>query len=297
MFYRIIYQPAINLLLRNLNKLLSPILPTSIRIPPSGVLAVRLSGSRIKFSTNQTNYTSQVLFWRGPSGMAYTSIFEVLVKKCSCFYDIGAHAGYYSLIAAAQNPAMRIVSFEPAPGPFHYLLENISINRFKQRIHPYAIALGHKNGTTEFLEATHHKYKYLRHNLLAISNLVEQKPGRTMKRINVEIVTLDKFTERSRMPLPDLIKMDTEGTEHLILQHARSVIDNKPIIICETLFDRIEADLQDIMKHHGFLFFNHVDGKLRQVESIVRTEDDGVRDCFFVHPDKVDRIREFIETD
>ncbi len=42
----------------------------------------------------------------------------------------------------------------------------------------------------------------------------------------------------------DLIKLDTEGTEHLILKHANIILEKfKPIVICETLYNTIEPEL------------------------------------------------------
>lgn len=294
LIYRIIYHPLINKILRNINKLLAPFLPKSIRIPPSGILTVKLRHTRFKFFTNQTNYTSQILFWKGVYTMEYTSIFESLINKCSCFYDIGSHAGYYSLIAAAQHPKIIAVAFEPASGPFFYLSKNIILNKFSSQIHAYPFAIGHFNGEAEFLEATHHKYQYLKHNLLAIGNLQEEKPGRVMKKVKVQLLTLDAFIAKYNEPYPDIIKMDTEGTEHLILENCPHVLEKRPIIICETLFNKIEDRLEKIMAQRGYLFYNHKGGKLHHVKTIVRSIDDGVRDCFFIPQEKTAMVEEYI---
>jgi FkbM family methyltransferase len=294
LLYAIIYHPFINRVVRNINKALMPLLPSGVRIPPSGTLTIGLKEGSFKFKTNQTNYTTQMVFWKGPYAMEYTAIFEQLIRHCTCFCDIGAHAGYYSLIAATVNPNIRVVSFEPASGPFHYLEENIRINHLEDRVHPYKVALSNANGTTEFLEATHHKYRYLEHNLLAISNLKEYKEGRTMKKVEVPVVTLDKFLHETGEPFPDIIKIDTEGTENLILAESKEVLDRKPIVICETLYDKIESELEEIMGARGYHFYNHVNGKLLQVKSIQRQKDDGVRDCFFVHPAREPLILPFV---
>lgn len=294
LLYAIVYQPTINRILRNVNKALVPFLPKALRIPPSGTMTIHLKDGSFKFKTNQTNYTTQTVFWNGPYAMEYTVIFERLIQHCSCFCDIGAHAGYYSMIAAAVNPDIRVISFEPASGPHHYLEENIAVNHFEDRVHPYRIAIGDSDGTAQFLEATHHKYRYLKHNLLAISNLKEHKTGRTMQTVEVPIATLDNIIRKQNEPLPDIIKIDTEGTENLILANSNEVLSNHPIIICETLFDKIESELEDIMGPRGYHFYNHVNGELRPVKSIKRNSDDGVRDCFFVHPAKESLIQAFV---
>ena len=69
----------------------------------------------------------------------------------------------------------------------------------------------------------------------------------------------------------------------------------KPIIICETLFNTIEPELESIFKLYGYDFYNHTESGLEKVTSIIREKDNGVRNCFFVHPSKYHLIEEFIE--
>jgi FkbM family methyltransferase len=284
--YWFVYLPFVNRVLRNVNRILAPLLPASLRIPPSGVLTVKLKSASFRFATNQTNTTSQLLFWKGPYNIEYTTTFEDLVKKCKCFFDVGAHAGYYSLVAASVNKSCQAVAFEPASGPFHYLEENIRINGLQGRVTAVRAALGGESGTAVFLEVVHSKYKYLKHNLVAVGNLASHQPNRVMKNVQVDVTTLDEFVSRNPSQQPDLIKIDTEGTEHLILAGADRVLLTKPIVISETLFNSNERELESLMARYGYEFFNYKDGKLWQVKSLIREVDDGVHDCFFVHPDK-----------
>jgi len=293
-FYQLIYHPFVNKILRNINKFLSPVLPTFLKIPPSGIITVRLKNAKFSFVTNQTNTTSQLLFWKGPYSIEYTIVFEDLIKNCTCYYDIGAHAGYYSILAATVNPKITAIAFEPATGPFHYLKENIRVNKLEEQVRPYPFAVGNEGGHVEFLEATHTKYTYLKHNLIAVSNLSIDQPGRQMKKVKVAITSLDRFVADQKEPWPDLIKMDTEGTEHLILEGASEVLKRKPIIISETLFKTNEEPLERIMKRNGYQFYNYLDGKLHPVSTLHREKDNGVHDCFFVHPEKFHLISKYL---
>lgn len=292
LFYRFLYHPSINRIVRNLNKVLYPILPAKVQIPPSGIIDVTLKTASFRFSTNQTNTTSQLLFWRGPYQIEYTIIFEQLIKNINCFYDVGAHAGYYSLIAASVNPKIKVIAFEPASGPFHYLQENIALNNFTDRITAEQVALGNEVGKVEFLEVIHSKYSYLQHNLVAVGNLSHEQPNREMKKIPVTVTTLDLFTKDHAMP--DLIKMDTEGTEHFILRGGPDVLKHHPIVIAETLFNTIEGELEDLMRPLGYHFYNYKDGKLHRVNTLRRERDNGVHDCFFVHPEREHLIKSFL---
>ncbi len=108
--------------------------------------------------------------------------------------------------------------------------------------------------------------------------------------------TLDSFVESSNQTTRlDLIKIDTEGTEHLILGNASNVLKkHKPIVICETLFNTIEDELEKIMGGHDYEFYNHTPEGLQKVNTIKRKSDNGIRNCFFVHPDKFHLIEKFI---
>ena len=81
----------------------------------------------------------------------------------------------------------------------------------------------------------------------------------------------------------------------MILEKSVNVLtDMKPIIICETLFDTIEQNLEKLMDSYGYEFYNHDDSGLKKVKTIVRRADDGVRNCFFVHPVKFHLIEEYV---
>jgi FkbM family methyltransferase len=295
-FYRIIYNGRINFVLRNINRLLLPLLPWKIKIPPSGVMNLKgTNGRNLKIKTNQTNYLTYLIFWQGSfHRFEYTDIFIRLIKKVNTFYDIGANIGYYSLLAAIENETIRIVGFEPATGPLFYFRENVRINSFIN-IKVESIALSHKDGEIEFYEIKNNKYKYLEHNLGGESNTGSKTKGRNFVRSKVQTSTLDTYVRLAGERNIDLIKMDTEGTENLILESSDFVLkEMKPIIICETLFNTIEPELEKIMSSYGYEFYNHIQSGLKKVGTIIRNEDDGVSNCFFVHPDKYHLIEEFV---
>ena len=294
--YKAIYHPVINKVLRGINKTMTPILPESIRIPPSGVLTIKnAEGKKLKIKTNQTNYLTKLLFWEGYQNFEYTDIFLELIKKMDVFYDIGANIGYYSLLAEMENPAIKVTAFEPASGPLFYLKENIRLNNFK-KISVEEIALSEKNGEIKFYEIKNGKYTYLEHNLAGESNAGSKTTDRNFVPVQVTTQTFDAYVEQVKEEKIDLIKIDTEGTEHLILKQSHSVLKNfKPIIICETLFNTIESDLEAVFRKYGYDFYNHTEDGLVKVDGIIRKQDNGIRNCFFVHPSKFDQIKEFVK--
>ncbi len=295
LFYKTIYNPAINKVLRNINKVLKPLLCNKIQLPPSGKIRVKNSkGKKLWINTNQTNYLTRLVFWNGYKNFEYTDIFIELIRKIDVFYDIGANIGYYSLLAAMENDQIEVVGFEPASGPLFYFRENVQINDFKN-IKIEDVALSHQEGEITFYEIKNNKYTYLEHNLAGEGNAGSMVSGRNFVPVHVKSTTLDKYVQENKQEKIDLIKMDTEGTEDLILQQAQHVLTAmQPIIICETLFDKIESKLEPILKSYGYEFYNHTANGLEKVGSIIRQEDDGVRNCFFVHPSKLYLIEDFI---
>jgi FkbM family methyltransferase len=295
LFYRIIYHKTVNWALRNVNKAVSPIFE-QVRLPPSGIVRIRVrEGKTIKLKTNQTSYLTHLLFWEGYQNFEYTKIFIRLIKKVSVFYDVGANTGYYSLLAELENTLTKVVGFEPATGPLFYFRENVRINNY-QNIRVESLALSHQQGEITFYEVKNHKYRYLKHNLTGEGNAGSKTTQRNFVPNLVKTTTLDQYVSDVGEANIDLIKMDTEGTEHLILRHATWVLDQmKPIIICETLFNVIEAELEQLFKTNEYEFYNHAENGLTKVETIVRNVDDGVRNCFFVHPSKYHLIEEFVQ--
>lgn len=293
--YKIIYNSSINIFLRKINKVLLPILPRKIKIPPSGIIKLsNKTGNKISLKTNQTSYLTYTLYWDGYLNFEYTDIFIELIKKVDSFFDIGANIGYYSLLAAMENPSIKVVAFEPAKGPLHYLNQNVSLNKFNN-ITVEDSALSHITGEIDFYEIYNKKYTYLKHNLSGESNAGSKTTGRSFSCSTVNTTTFDKYIKEKKITHIDLVKIDTEGTEYLILKNSNLVLETiKPIVICETLFNVIEDDLEKLMKSHDYLFFNHTPRGLLQVDTITREHDDGIRNCFFVPSNKVDLIEPFI---
>lgn len=294
-FDSIVYQSAfLNKVVRNVNRQLRGV--TSFRVRPYGILTVKLeSGVTFKMATNETSSVTKLLFWNGADQYEYTRIFEKMIPQCRCFIDVGSNTGYYALLACSKNPGIRAYAFEPASAPFHYLEKNIRINKLGNMT-AFPVALSDQPGTLEFFELSNPDHYHSKYNLAGTGTLKEEDVRKQKHESRlVQADTLDRFIEKQKLPVVDLVKLDTEGTEHLVLKGAHHLLSHhKPIIICETLFNVIEAELEDALRPYGYLFFNYRNGKLARTESLVRKEDNGVRDCFFVPAEKVHLIGQFL---
>lgn len=293
--FQLIYNPSINYILRNISKIVKPVLKTNFRIPPSGTLNLNTESGLIKIATNQTSYLTQLLFWNGYKKFEYSALFEELVKDISAFLDIGSNIGYYSLLAIKSNPNINAFAFEPALGPKHFLKKNIALNNFQENLIHVDTALSNESGTIDFYEVANKKYTYLTHNLAGEGNAGTKTTSRNFIKNTVKSMTLSEFVADEKITKIDLIKIDTEGTETDILNSGIETLKkHQPIIICETLFNTIENELDDFFTQLNYHKFNHTEKGLKKVKTIKRGKDDGIRNCFFVPESKLELISKFV---
>ncbi len=293
--YAIIYQSTINKIIRNINYFLAPLLPSKIKVHPSGKMNVSIDKDHGSFilKTNQTSYISREIFWKGALNFEYSPIFIGLIKKMNIFIDIGSNIGYYSILGSKVNPELITYAFEPSTGANFYLSENVKLNNLSNRIFVESSALMDTSGEIDFYEIRNKKYPSI-YNLSGEHN-IGTKTYKLSQKTSVKATTLDAYFSAKKINTLDLMKIDTEGAEAYILKGAHEVIEQyKPIIICELLFNRIEKELETIMQAHEYTFYAHTEKGLKLVDSLVRDTDNGIRDVFFVPPSKIALIEEWI---
>lgn len=296
--YKFIYNRYTNFLLRNLNRFLYTLGLTKFKLPPTGEITLNTKSGNLVIATNQTSYITQLLFWHGYNNFEYSIIFEKIITKTKVFLDIGANIGYYSLLGVKANPSLKAYAFEPALGPKHYLKRNIIRNDFHNQITHIDKALSTQKGTIDFYEVANKKYKYLEHNLAGEGNAGTKTTGRNYVKNRVEAISLNDFANQINADSIDLIKIDTEGTEVSILESGKATIERyQPIVICETLFNTTEKELETFFKSLNYLIFNHTKKGLQKTSSIIREKDNGIRNCFFVPKTKEHIISEFVIND
>ena len=274
---KVIYTPVINAFLRKCQRLLGNSLPDKYRLTPNGKVRLAIEDTTILLHTNPTSYVVRKLYWQGAMRFEYTSIFVSLSRKVGSFWDIGANIGYYSVLGARLNTGLQVNAFEPSTGPHHYCQLNIDGNHLSDQIHLHNLALSNVQGQIDFYQVANPKFTQY-HNLSGEHN-TGSKLHLKAEKVVVKSQTLDAM--RVTQPSIDLIKLDVEGAEVSVLQGAmKTLVQDKPIVICEVLFNYNEQEIDEIMSSLGYHFFAFQKGALKRITTLIRSEDDGVRMSF-----------------
>ena len=294
-----LYTPTVNLGVRTLVKPFARLMPEAWQFPVTGVITVNVGeGRRIRLACNPTSYLAKVLFWQGVEGFEYNlvRVFVELVKEARVFLDVGANIGYYSLLAAAFNPEVKIVSFEPLPSAFHYLEKNLALNGCANATAVKA-ALSDTTGAAQFFASKNPKFLDIDYPLTSTGALDEKQAARSavVEAFDVQTETLDNYVA-SMDATVDLLKLDTEASEHIVLAGAQEVLrTHRPIILCEVLPGKIERDLEAIFKEHGYLIYRAEAHRLVPVERLAHSPAT-TNDHVMAHPDTGHTMERFLTT-
>jgi len=152
------------------------------------------------------------------------------LKKGFCFYDIGAHKGFFTIIASViVGENGKVVAFEPDPRNHIFLKRNVEINKIKN-VFLVKKALFSYEGKINFSLSNF----FSNWTESKILNSVEIPFKKANNLIEVECTTLDKFISENKNFYPNLIKIDVEGAEIEILKGASETLKNiKPIWFIE----------------------------------------------------------------
>lgn len=296
LLYRIIYQPFINKVLRLILFPFRNLLPHKALLPPSGVVRFQLSrGQTVSMATNQTSFVTWNIYWKGYSSYEYIPIFEKLGEKIGVFFDVGANTGLYSLILQAVNPRAKSYAFEPSPGPFRYLNENIKLNGAGASILSFSTALAGESGTLNFVSAYSPKYAYLKDATLGGSgHLAGARSDTSTLSFKVKTQTLGDFVKEQGISRIDLMKLDTEETEHLIVGAGIEVIRSfEPIIVCEVFSPEMAEALLGLLTPLGYTAYRAGNTQLCKAQTFTFGEGE-IPNCFFVPQSKQTWIEGFI---
>ncbi len=164
-----------------------------------------------------------------------------MVRKGDVAYDVGAHAGYMSLLLSTLcGPSGHVFAFEPSPTNFHRLKENIELNQ-KHNTTALNLAASDVEGAVFLLEAGSQS--------LIVSP--GSAPSENCSRIHT--VCLDNFVYRDSHAPPTFVKIDVEGHAGRCLAGMKRVLKNvRPRVLCEIHDAREDSEVSKILTQYFY---------------------------------------------
>ncbi|MYZ39756.1 FkbM family methyltransferase [Streptomyces sp. MnatMP-M17] len=168
--------------------------------------------------------------WNGRFGYEMGSLYHWsrLAAASRTVLDVGAHVGYYAMIAALSSPKATVHAFEPVP-PIH---ARLAINHRANGLKNLVL---HQKGVSDEGGRADINIRFPLANLLSTGSSLEEfaKPLASAFTARIQLVTLDETLGDTSV---DLIKIDVEGHEPSVLEGAQQLIKrDRPVIILEAL--------------------------------------------------------------
>jgi FkbM family methyltransferase len=222
------------------------------------------------------------LFFHGVEDYEFTPLFVKLIKESKVFLDVGANIGLFSVIAEKVNPEVKILAFEPSVGPLHYLKLNVKANKLKNVV-VVDRAVAELDGELTFYDVVNRKYHWVEHNLNGSNSLQNRFGKEKSSSYPVKTTTLETALSAQGLDKVDLIKLDTECTEHFILQSSLALINrDKPIILCE-VYPEISAEVEKVLKEMiGYHLYHIHSDTLQKIDDFDQVSESKERNFLFV---------------
>jgi FkbM family methyltransferase len=173
------------------------------------------------------------------------SAFAKSLKPGQIFFDIGANIGLYTMLASRLvGSSGAVLAFEPEIRNISRLYRHIEINR-SQNVSVLAAACSEASGLAAFTAGTNFATGHL--DTTGSSGRPSDLPRKL-----VPTVTVDNVAERLGA-VPDLIKIDVEGTELEVLHGAATILKAKhPQIFLSVHSDELRRTCLEYLASFGY---------------------------------------------
>lgn len=183
---------------------------------PSNLISIDTKrGFPVSYSKDEAFITDTLLGWHDWETQTSDYIQKNL-KAGQTFVDVGANAGYFSVLASRiVGDTGKVLAFEPASDTYKVLLEN---TRNLNNVSAYNIALSNYTGEADFFGGKNTGQRGLNISATNGNSILEK----------VKVARLDSFGIHA-----DMVKIDTEGSEADVIDGAKDGITDDTILIVE----------------------------------------------------------------
>jgi len=214
----------------------------------------KIQGSKMKLDITTEPMKRDLLLKREIDGDTTRKFRETLInvqdsgKNNICVFELGAHQGYYSLIAASiLMDENKVYAVEPSPQNVKRIKKNRELNNY-EHINIISGAIGHKQGQSNlYLDKSSYK------NRLDTNN--EQKE---INKIKTQVYTVDGLINEFQVPSDAfiIIRMDVEYHEKEAVKGMENLLESgRPMFIFAEIHNSENYSGSDILEkfeQHGF---------------------------------------------
>lgn len=180
-------------------------------------------------------------------------------EKKTIFWDIGANIGIYSIYASIKHKNIEIICFEPSTSNLRTLSRNISINNLNHKIKIVPLPLSSKKNFFSIIKES----EFIEGGALNVFAENFDQKGKIINNKTHDYGTLGTnmnfFIEEKILEIPNYIKIDVDGIEHLVLEGGNLFLSNKNIksILIEINedFENQFNNIHKIMRDNNFKFY------------------------------------------
>lgn len=178
------------------------------RIAPGEIVFPWVEGARVIVRPGDRGFTQNI--YCGLQDFRDMGYLLHVLRPDDLFVDVGANVGSYTILACAVKGA-RGYCFEPIPGTYRRLMDNIAINSLGSRVLAFNVGIAEKDGELVFTSEQDSG------NHVAVA--ADSEAAQT----TVQVRTLDSMLGEAN---PAAIKIDVEGFEPLVLDGANRTLSS-----------------------------------------------------------------------
>ena len=229
--------------------------PLARFLPRVGLVEAPLpDGGRLRMWSRADDDVTPQVYWKGWAGHEpeTSPLFYDLARAARTTIDVGAHVGYFALLAAHANPSGRVYAFEPHPVVYERLARNRELNELGN-LSCESFAVGSEAGTAQFFHVREGIHSSSSLSQAFMESIVDNA---RLISSEVEVVSLDEFVAARDINDVDLMKIDTETTEDAVFVGMTRILEeHQPVIFCEILQDREAKIIEEILQPFGYRFY------------------------------------------
>ena len=228
-------------------------------IEKSSYSSVYINNKKTKFFIPNfiTKWRVDTFYSKEPETLEWIDSFDS--NKKIIFWDIGANIGLYSIYAAQKYKNIDVVAFEPSTSNLRILSRNIHQNNLENKIKINQIALTNQSNKFLFLQESKFTEGWSM-NAFGENFGYDGKSFLPENKYKIYGTSIDYLLENKILEVPNYIKIDVDGIEHLILEGGlkflkKDEIKSLSIEINENFEEQYKSVLS-IMKNSNFKLKN-----------------------------------------